>query len=369
MDNHNVFNSKIRGIVLRHSIASAAIAIIPGLGPTTATFNQSVMLGIISDEMGIKLSKSKTWHVVKKVGIALLAGKAVSMGASFLPGFGSVVSAAIEGGSTYAVAYVYVKMMSTLSDRDVLNMSDEEFKKIVDKYTDENKDDIKRAFEEGKKFYKENKDSVSKEEVEQIKASVLAQSQKEANDDSKVVIVDECDTIKCSKCGNDLGEGMKFCPLCGTPVSVGNIENQKQDDKLDVEKMARRLHSKSRGVEGVYFYSLSKKDDSKIEKAKKGYNKLCLKKDIIMCYDDTFFGSATDGFLLATDGIYIHDLGKDTIFVSADNIKGAKLLENKEDKNAICMECPSGIKCNIPVTMADTNKMLQFLSNVLNEVY
>ena len=63
---------------------------------------------------------------------------------------------------------------------------------------------------------------------------------------------------------------------------------------------------------------------------------------------------------------HIHDLGQDVIFVSADNMRGAKLLEGKDK---IGMECPGGITCNIPVTIADTGKMFQFLSKVLNEEY
>lgn len=229
-ENENVFTPAIQTIVLRHCLVSAGIAIIPGVGPMTNMFNQTVMIQLINQELGVKLEKGKIWPVVKSAGIVLLSMKAIAIGASFLPGAGSVVSATIEAGATYAVAYVYVNMMRKFCDEnlDIANMTDEEFAAAVNRYSEENKDAYKKAFKEGKKFYKNNKDSMSKEEVERMKAEVMAGAKQEADGQkgkkakpkaARAEKTSPAAKLVCPNCGTALPEEAKFCAECGTPVA------------------------------------------------------------------------------------------------------------------------------------------------------
>ena len=52
--------------------------------------------------------------------------------------------------------------------------------------------------------------------------------------------------MKCSKCGSELKEGLKFCLKCGQPVSVMpqtpqdmNLENQRETMRIQREDMQR----------------------------------------------------------------------------------------------------------------------------------
>ena len=221
-DHEDVFTPEIRNIVLRHCAVSAGIAIIPGIGPATDAFNQTVMIQLINQELGIQLDKGKIWPVVKRAGLMLLSSKAISFGASFLPVAGSAVSATIEAASTFAVAYVYVNMMRKFFDAnlDISKMTDEEFAASVDQYSDENKDVYTQAFKEGKNFYKKNKDAVSTEEIERMKAEVIAGAKQEVAEDALAASKEPCGEGEavCSNCGAKLPQNAEFCMECGKPV-------------------------------------------------------------------------------------------------------------------------------------------------------
>lgn len=192
---------------------SAAIAIIPGVGVATNAFNQTVMIQQINTKLGVSLTKGKVWSVVKRAGMALLATKALSFGASFLPIAGSAVSVTIEAASTYAVAYAYVDMMKQFEadGTRVEAMSDEAFEQAVGAYMDAHADMLKEAVEKGKSFYKKNKDTVDEADVERMKALVIA-SEKEEEDAAPR----EMPQRHCANCGAALPDGAKFCMECGT---------------------------------------------------------------------------------------------------------------------------------------------------------
>ena len=213
MSQANVFTPAIKTIVTRGCVVSAAIAIIPGVGVATNAFNQTVMIQQINTKLGISLTKGKVWSVVKRAGMALLATKALSFGASFIPFAGSAVSVTLEAASTYAVAYVYVDMMKSFAAKGTPaeQMTDEAFEKAVDAYMDEHEDMIKEAVESGKSFYKKNKDTVSDDEVERMKALVLAGAKEEEAASSA-----EQKARHCTNCGAVLPAGAKFCMECGT---------------------------------------------------------------------------------------------------------------------------------------------------------
>lgn len=208
-----VFSTEIQPIVIRSCVVSAAIAIIPGVGVATNAFNQTVMIQQINTKLGVSLTKGKVWSVVKRAGMALLATKALSFGASFIPFAGSAVSVTLEAASTYAVAYAYADMMKSFAadGTPAEQMSDEEFEQAVNTYMDTHADMIKEAVESGKSFYKKNKDTVNKDDVERMKAEVLAGAKEETASTST-----EKHQHYCANCGAPLPDGAKFCMECGT---------------------------------------------------------------------------------------------------------------------------------------------------------
>ena len=79
----------------------------------------------------------------------------------------------------------------------------------------------------------------------------------------------------------------------------------------------------------VYFSETDSKSAlKKIKNAIKEYAPLQSGEAVIMGWDDTFFGSATDGFLLTTRGIYIHNSGESSkTFTSYDDIENIRCNE------------------------------------------
>ena len=207
----NAFSSEIKPIVIRSCVVSAGVAIIPGVGVAANAFNQAFMLQQMNQKLGVSLTKGKVWSVVKRAGMALLATKALSFGASLIPFAGSAVAVTLEAASTYAVAYVYVDMMNHFAEDGtyVEDMSDEAFEAAVDRYMDAHKDMFKDAVESGKKFYKKTKDTVSKEDAERMKAMVLAGAKNEPPAEN------EKKQRYCIKCGARLPDGARFCMECG----------------------------------------------------------------------------------------------------------------------------------------------------------
>lgn len=87
--------------------------------------------------------------------------------------------------------------------------------------------------------------------------------------------------MKCAKCGSDLAEGAKFCPLCGEKVSSGIFSNEKIKSEPSVEKMMPQRISES---------SMQQQIGSKEKKKEAKY---CHKTEIVMIIISLFFLIAT----------------------------------------------------------------------------
>lgn len=165
---------EIADIVKTHSkgaaIAAVASGWIPGVGATTAVVISAgfvwTMYGRINSKIDLPLSE----NIIKSVasGIATnLAAYAIgsivfSTVFSLLPGLGSVASAAIAGGTCYALTlasgFIYLKILTNVfkSGKDPSSMTAEKLKKVA-KTVVEN-EDIKAVMKEAKEAYKAAKD-------------------------------------------------------------------------------------------------------------------------------------------------------------------------------------------------------------------
>lgn len=78
----------------------------------------------------------------------------------------------------------------------------------------------------------------------------------------------------CTKCGNQIKDGFKFCPKCGTPIYVEKESSQNVDKTEDVDEVAKEAKvSLDNSIESV----VEEKKDKKTEtssKSKKKNNKM-----------------------------------------------------------------------------------------------
>ena len=73
---------------------------------------------------------------------------------------------------------------------------------------------------------------------------------------------------------------------------------------------------------GIYFANESDKGNNKISKAVISYARLRNDETVWVLYDDTLFGSAADGFLISSHGIYVHNfIGGENVFIGYDDIE------------------------------------------------
>lgn len=83
-----------------------------------------------------------------------------------------------------------------------------------------------------------------------------------------------------------------------------------------IANIISKLHQKYE-IRDVHFFGTGDKAMKKINSACSSYAELGNDEAPIICYDATFFGSATDGFLMTNKNIYIHNRTED------DNLKAS----------------------------------------------
>lgn len=133
----------------------------------------------------------------------------------------------------------------------------------------------------------------------------------------------------CTICGEKSKKS--YCLECGTPRGH-KIEIKKTQSKaisINASDLIDRLRKKYDNINGVYFKSDNEKAKKKLNAAMSSYGKSIDKhnESVILCYDDTMFGSASDGCILTSKGVYIHNLGEDNVFVDYKDIKNVSLDE------------------------------------------
>ena len=125
-------------------------------------------------------------------------------------------------------------------------------------------------------------------------------------------------------------------PQVNQPVEEVPYRKIKLDEltMADCNEMSRKFLRKlyetgADGVKKLYFCSLQdSKSQKKFMKAINAYAKLVPHEIPILCFDDTVFGGAEDGFLVTTHGIHIHNQNETSAkFVSFKDVESITLNE------------------------------------------
>ncbi len=100
------------------------------------------------------------------------------------------------------------------------------------------------------------------------------------------------------------------------------------EDKLD-EVFFDLRNNKNYQISNLYIYSQDSKVQKKFNNAISSYAQIKPNEKPLVCFDATFFGSAKDGFLLSTKGIWLHNYTEETLFFAYDKISEIQYDDNK----------------------------------------
>lgn len=104
-------------------------------------------------------------------------------------------------------------------------------------------------------------------------------------------------------------------------ISDGSMSKAQAHNKIN-EIISRY---KNKFDSGVYFCGDDETSNSKIKLAIAHYAEIPYGEIPILCYDATVFGDASDGFLVTTKGIHIHNISKKTIYFDHSQISSIKV--------------------------------------------
>ncbi len=157
---------KIQNDIKTHAYIAAGSALIPAPGVSAAATVANIwaMYANINSDVGIKFSKNILKTVASGV-IANLGGYVTLLAAGellkFIPGVGSLLGAAIEGGIAYAItitsAFVYIKAITLMAKKKMDFNNEQNLKYEVDEILRNDKDEIEHLLQEAKKSYKPKK--------------------------------------------------------------------------------------------------------------------------------------------------------------------------------------------------------------------
>ena len=121
------------------------------------------------------------------------------------------------------------------------------------------------------------------------------------------------------------------------------------EDKLDEIFFDLRNKTEYK-ISNLYVYDNKAKTQEKFKNAISAYAQIKPNEKPVLCYDDTFFGSAKDGFLVTTKGIWLHNYTQETIFFSY-----AENLNIQLDNNKIFID---GVKVDTNGISKDERKII-----------
>lgn len=149
------------------------------------------------------------------------------------------------------------------------------------------------------------------------------------------------------------------------------IEASGFDNLQFVQKIIKRYDN---GFDGIYYPKRSVKDDDKIEGAISIYAKLRHDECVIFCYDDTFFGDASDGIVLTNKNLYISNeniteacipIGE----IYVENIHPYIILDknNKEEDKGVEISTISDT-IQVPSVFVKGRELAEFIRCVLRDL-
>lgn len=146
----------------------------------------------------------------------------------------------------------------------------------------------------------------------------------------------------CSNCGAPiLNKNSNFCSNCGVHLvstqnvisspsytitdssqnNIPNISNENTHDKVNA--LLDQFYQKySFNGCDIYLWNFDKKSNKKIQSAINHYANIDMQSNEIpiACFDDTVNGNASDGALISSHGVYIHNAGEETHFLPYHNV-------------------------------------------------
>lgn len=229
-----VLPEKINTITKKHALIGAAAGAIPVPGAAMVAVAANIwhMYKEINDALGISFSKNKLKTIISGVVANLGSTAALALGAGellkFIPGLGTVtgavMEAAIDAAITYTAAFIYLKAITALANKDdVENITEEDLKQEIDDYMKNNKGEIDKVFNEAKTTYKNEKNIANNKESLQ---SLEEEMKEEENDDNNMNSSNgnndnnSGEANICTSCGAKIPQGSKFCCECGNKIEV-----------------------------------------------------------------------------------------------------------------------------------------------------
>lgn len=197
----------INGFAIASAIASMASGVIPGVAGVVAGLTQAGFVWATYVKINKTLGISMSENTAKFVGTAIMTNIVTNAGAmlvayasaaiiSFIPIFGQVAAAAINGALGYIIIYaaaiIYLLLISKMMQPDgtLKVVENDDTKHIIQEIIKKN--NIEDIIKEGRNSYKKAKADGSLDKAKK--------------------------TPKCPGCGTDVKPGQKFCSECGTAL-------------------------------------------------------------------------------------------------------------------------------------------------------
>ena len=152
-----------------------------------------------------------------------------------------------------------------------------------------------------------------------------------------------------------------------TRQTLDNVSiNKVNDDSMT--GFIRNLSMKYKDVNSIYFNNGDDKSNKKIAKAIHYYACNVNPQDVIVCFDDTMFGKADQGFLLTDSGLHIKYSDNPVSIIPWDKVTGIN-FRNGRFNDSIDIIVIESIFVNISaesVIKKDTQQIMEIIKDVFN---
>lgn len=178
----------------------------------------------------------------------------------------------------------------------------------------------------------------------------------------------------CPNCGTPISDkNSNFCPNCGTPLrstqnTMSNLASSIEEilrhdnnhtsniNTYDITNMLLKRFWKKYAFNGcdIYLWNKDRKSNEKIRSAINHYANIdsCSGEFPIACFDDTVSGNASDGALLSSHGVYVHNADEEIHFLPYRDITGVKYKPGIITKEifltrSICIKFSAVLEVNV----------------------
>ena len=151
------------------------------------------------------------------------------------------------------------------------------------------------------------------------------------------------------------------------PYALENVMINKVND-TKMTDLIKRLSMKYQDVDSIYFNNGDEKSNEKIRKAIHYYAYNVNPQEVIVCFDDTVFGKANQGFLLTDSGLYIKYSNQSLNIIPWGKITGISFRSSRiNDSIDIVVESIVVNICAEYVLKKDTMKIMKIIMEVFDD--